>query len=112
LANSVRDKVFNYNSETSDTIKRQHFSDVNHHWAQLEVLIYTPTVYVGVSFEAQHFDEIFGVFTDCSTTAESSIQMKRVRDIKSRRLHLVSTTAAKLRCPPLRSLSTPISCAP
>lgn len=35
----TRDKVFNYSSDTPDDIKKQHFSDVNHHWSQLNVLI-------------------------------------------------------------------------
>jgi hypothetical protein len=61
----TRAKVFNYSSNTADDVKREHFSNVNHYWSQLNVLIYTPTVNVGVSFEAQHFDEVFGIFTDC-----------------------------------------------
>jgi hypothetical protein len=89
LGLKAREKVFNYSSNTAEDIKREHLSDVNHYWSQFNVLIYTPTVNVGVSFEVQHFDEVFGIFTNCSTTVESSIQMlKRVRDVKSRRLHI------------------------
>jgi hypothetical protein len=71
-----------YSSESSNSQKKKDFSDVNNTWDQLDVLIYTPTVSAGVSFEKKHFDKIFAYFTDNSCNAETCVQMLgRVRDV-------------------------------
>src|SRR3984893_8149172 len=44
-------KVRLYSSETFPSEKKEHFSHVDHYWSDLDVLIYTPTVSAGVSFE-------------------------------------------------------------
>lgn len=71
-----------YSSETSQAVKREHFADVNEHWTRYNVVIYTPTVSAGVSFEQKHFDKVFGYFTDKSCNDTTCIQMLgRIRDI-------------------------------
>lgn len=73
-----------YSSETLASEKRSHFADVNVAWAQYDVLLYTPTVSAGVSFEAAHYDKIFGYFTDESCPAETCQQMiGRIRDVST-----------------------------
>lgn len=75
-------KIQLYSSETSQSEKKKDFSDVNNTWNKLDVLIYTPTVSAGVSFEQKHFDKVFAYFTDHSCNAETCIQMLgRVRDV-------------------------------
>jgi len=74
-----------YTSETPPGLKREHFSNVHRFWS-VDVLIYTPTVTAGVSFELVHFDELFGLFSDWSCGVEACRQMLgRVRDIGTRR---------------------------
>jgi hypothetical protein len=71
-----------YSSENTMSEKKEHFSDVNIYWAQYDVLIYTPTVSAGVSFELKHFNKIFGFFTDQSCPVETCSQMiGRIRDV-------------------------------
>lgn len=78
-----------YSSETSPTIKNRHFSDVHEFWSRLNVLIYTPTVTAGVSFELPHFDVLYGSFTSFSCDVETCRQMMgRVRDIRTRQHYL------------------------
>lgn len=75
-------RVMAYNSETSETIKNEHFSEVSKHWVNYDVLIYTPTLSAGVSFELEHYDCLFGYFTDTSCSVEVCRQMLgRVRII-------------------------------
>jgi len=74
-----------YSSETSNSIKNSHFADVARYWSELDVLIYTPTCSAGVSFEVEHFDALFGAFSDGSCTVETCRQMMgRVRILKTR----------------------------
>lgn len=78
-----------YSSETKNSEKKEHFADVNTYWAQLDILIYTPTVSAGVSFEQKHFNTVFGYFTDQSCNVEVCQQMiGRIRDVAGHTLYL------------------------
>lgn len=78
-----------YSSKTSASIKRAHFSNVNKFWAQYNVLIYTPTISAGVSFETAHYDSVFAYFTNMSCTTETCMQMVgRIRNVKSGQFHI------------------------
>ena len=73
-----------YSSETPPSMKERHFADVHTHWSALDVLIYTPTVSAGVSYEREHFDVVFGYFIDVSCNVETCRQMlARVRQIRT-----------------------------
>jgi hypothetical protein len=73
-----------YSSETSFSEKRDHFAKVDEYWVEYDILIYTPTITAGVSFEMKHFDYVMGYFIDQSCQVESCIQMiGRIRDVKS-----------------------------
>lgn len=78
-----------YSSETSRAEARTHFADVAKYWSRVDVLIYTPTVSAGVSFELAHFDYVFGYFVHTSCDASTAHQMiGRIRDVKSRRHYI------------------------
>lgn len=78
-----------YSSETTVSEKKEHFADVNLHWSQYDVLVYTPTVSAGVSFEEKHFSKVFGYFTDQSCPVETCVQMiGRIRDVSSHQFYI------------------------
>lgn len=78
-----------YTSETPAGEKWEHFSNVHRYWSAFDVVIYTPTVSAGISFEAEHFDYIFAYFTDTSCNAESCIQMLgRIRNVRAKQYYL------------------------
>lgn len=86
-----------YSSETLQSEKREHFANVNLYWQQCDVLMYTPTVSAGVSFELKHFDRCFCYFTDQSCPVETCMQMiGRIRDVSQRTYYvfLAATGAA------------------
>lgn len=72
-----------YTSETAGLEKKEAFDDVDKSWVDADILIISPTVGAGISFEvAGHFDYLFGYCTNGSTTAETFVQLlNRVRDI-------------------------------
>nr|BCY04536.1 Ribonucleoside-diphosphate reductase large subunit [Abalone asfa-like virus] len=75
-------KVSIYTSKSTPSVK-EHLRDVHKYW-KVDVLIYTPTVSAGISFEAEHFDIVYGYFTDKSCDVETCRQMlSRVRNIKT-----------------------------
>lgn len=82
-----------YSADTLASEKREHFANVDAYWSELDILIYTPTVSAGVSFERKHFNKIFGYFTDKSCPVETCIQMiGRIRDVASHE-HYICITA-------------------
>jgi len=73
-----------YCAETPARIKAEDFADINASWSDCDVLIYTPTITAGLSFELIHFDYLFGYFTDQSCCAQTCIQMMgRIRNIRT-----------------------------
>lgn len=78
-------KIGMYSSKTYASVKKEHMSNVNHYWKQFDVLIKTPTISAGVSFEEEHFDRVFGFFIGLTCTTQTCIQMMgRVRNVKSK----------------------------
>lgn len=78
-------KIGFYSSKTPMSEKKLHFSNVDEYWSCYDVLIYTPTVSAGISFEKPHYDKLYAYFTDNSCHAEVCIQMiGRIRNVKSK----------------------------
>lgn len=78
-------KIFIYNSETPQSIREQHFANINKFWTEYDILIYTPTISAGISFEVEHYDCMFAYFVSNTCTVESAIQMMgRVRSIRDK----------------------------
>ena len=78
-------KIELYSSETPQSKKALHFADVEKYWASVDVLMYTPTVSAGVSFEALHFDCMFVNLSDRSCNVETARQMMgRVRQLRDK----------------------------
>lgn len=95
-------KVALYSSKTSQALKDAHFADLDLHWGGLDVLLYTPTVSAGVSYEGARFDVFFGHFTDASCPVETCRQMLgRVRAVKTREYLLYLAERPGGRHPPL-----------
>jgi hypothetical protein len=89
-----------YSSETSIAEKKEHFANVKLYWSQYDVILYTPTISAGVSFEEKHFTKIFAYFTDKSCPVETCIQMLgRVRDVASKSYYIcLAATGNNLPC--------------
>lgn len=73
-----------YTSLTDDS-KKNHLKNVTQYWQRLRVLIYSPTIQSGVSFDIEHFDRLFVVLSRNSTSQRGLMQMMpRVRKFKQR----------------------------
>ena len=82
-------KGFLYDSQTDSKIKAEHFKNVDKYWSQTDVIIYTPTVSVGVSFEvADYFDCLFVYAYNQSCPIQDIFQgTARVRKLKSNSMY-------------------------
>jgi hypothetical protein len=78
-----------FSRETSADIKRTEFADVNKNWKKYDILIYTPTISAGISFEELHYDCIYAMFTDQSCSVEDCMQMlMRVRNLANKTINI------------------------
>ena len=60
-------------------------------WSEVNVLIYSPTISAGVSFDQVHFDLIFGVICNGSCTERDYHQMlRRVRKIEDKHILILN----------------------
>lgn len=85
-----------YNSKTKESVKLQHFSNVNEYWSRYKCIICTPTVSAGVSFEKDHFTYVFGYFSDLSCNVETCRQMLgRVRSVSSKQIYVTIISSEK-----------------
>lgn len=83
-----------YSSRTSAAQKREHFNNVAEYWSQYDILIYTPTVTAGISYEKKHFNTLFAYFTDRACNAETCQQMLgRVRNVESHQFYICLSTS-------------------
>lgn len=73
-----------YNKQTPQSEKDNDFMNLNAAWADVDILIYTPTLQAGISYEiGDHFERFFGMFSSNSTNVDSARQMiHRVRNFK------------------------------
>lgn len=77
--------MIDYTSKTDSQIKNTHMSNVNEHWTDYRVILYTPTITAGISFEEAHFHKVFAIFTNTTCDVLSCIQMMgRIRNVLDR----------------------------
>lgn len=80
--------VYFYNGETDDNLKSEHLQDVDALWSQADVVIYTPTILTGVSFNLDRFDCIFiYAITDSCTIRDMWQAAGRVRNFNDKELY-------------------------
>lgn len=86
--------VLLYTADTDAALLQAHMTDIHSAWSQAAVLVYSPVVTAGCSFELPHFDTIF--FYGCARlgSVRSAIQMiARVRDVKTQTVHVFLSKA-------------------
>jgi len=83
-------KVLFIHKETSDEDKKAMLLNVNEEWIKYDIIIYTPSVCMGVSFDiVDHFDNIFAYGCHESLGAQEWCQMiHRVRSPKNKEIFI------------------------
>lgn len=75
-----------YNGLTPDAIINEHSHDPHHWWTQYDLIIYSPSISAGVSFELPYFDELVAYFRNdpfCPGVDNALQQLYRVRNLTS-----------------------------
>jgi hypothetical protein len=79
-----------YKGMRSADVEREYNNNI---YLTHKVLIYTPTITAGISYELHHYDFIYGLFVSGSCNVEIFIQMLgRIRDIKKIKLYFDNST--------------------
>ena len=84
-----------YTSLTDDFEKKK---DVNIEWKNANVIIYSPTIEAGVSFDHDnHFNKIYGILSANSTSQRSYLQMlARIRKVKNNKIIILNDISFKI----------------
>ncbi len=82
-------KILLIHRETSDNEKLSQVINVNEKWATYDIVIYTPSVCMGISFDEEHFDHIFAYGCENSLGSQEFCQMlHRIRKPKEMSIYL------------------------
>jgi hypothetical protein len=69
--------------------KNKVFKNVDTEWVNYDIVIYTPTITAGVSFEVPYFHSVYAMFTNKSCGVESCLQMlARVRNLSANTINV------------------------
>ena len=78
-----------YHGKMDERIKTQHFANVNKYWKNYDIIIATPVVTAGVSFEEEHFDCVYGLFNNQSCCVSMCRQMLgRIRNVSEKNYYI------------------------
>lgn len=83
-------KVLLYTSDSCADMLSSSLSKINETWGDCDILIYSPVITAGCSFEIRgHFDECFLYAYQGTASVRSALQMIfRVRDLARRKVHI------------------------
>jgi hypothetical protein len=88
-----------YTADTDAAKRNAHMERVNECWVNYRVILYSPTITAGVSFEQKHFDQIYAIFTNKSCDALTCMQMLgRIRNVGKQTISICFNTSL-VRCP-------------
>lgn len=74
-----------YTKDTDPAVLRDHLRDVNTAWKAYQLVVYSPTITAGISFEDEHFDCRMAFFENSMRTAPVDVclqQLYRVRTVR------------------------------
>jgi hypothetical protein len=85
-----------YTQELNKEARESDIKNVAEAWKRYRVLIYSPTISAGISFEEVHFDRVFAYYDIGVTALETMFQMLgRVRNVSSNTYHVVLAGSSK-----------------
>lgn len=88
IAALAESKGYRVKKYTSETRKEDPVVNVDE-WTNYDLVLYTPTISAGVSFEKQHFDKCYGYFVNDTSSAEESCQMLfRARNLEKKEMNI------------------------
>lgn len=91
-------KIYLYYSLTGDSLKMEHFNDIDKYWKQADCVIYTSTIESGVDFNLKHFNKIFCVLQENTISQRSIFQMfNRCRKIEDKTILCLNHTNLQLK---------------
>lgn len=84
-------RVLLYNSDTDKKIIHEHAINPNGIWTDYDILVYSPSISAGISFEVLHFDELVSYIENSFLTPTVDLvlqQMFRVRQLIGGKMNL------------------------
>lgn len=81
-------KTLLHSGKSDDALKKV-LNNVNEVWGNYQVLLYSPQIDAGVSFDIEHFDRAYGYIQSDSCTPNAFIQMSgRIRKLKDNNIYV------------------------
>ena len=82
---------------TSLSTNKKELENVNKSWKKADVILYSPSIESGINFDIPHFNRIFGIFSNMSSSQRGFMQMlNRVRKIDNNKITILNDKIFKL----------------
>ena len=92
----LKEYACGYDANTSDDVKQTDFSDATAAWKNKLLVVYSPTVTVGISCLEDSFENVYAIFEDGFISAQQSIQaLFRCRKLKTINIYVESNGRRK-----------------
>lgn len=85
-------KIVKVYTGNSDDKKKEDFKDVVNVWKEANVLIYSPTVESGVNFDIKHFDSVYGILSESTTSRQFLQMLARIRKLENNNIMILNET--------------------
>ena len=96
LSNKFENKIIKIYTSFTDDLEK--IKDINEEWLNCDCLIYSPTIEAGCSFNHNHYDKIYGILCNNTTSQRSYMQMlSRIRKIRCSEITILNDKMFKLR---------------
>ena len=96
LTDKFKNKVIKIYTSLTDDIEKQ--ININEEWLNCDCLIYSPTIEAGCSFNHIHYDKIYGILCNNTTSQRSYMQMlSRIRKVKSNIITILNEKVFRIR---------------
>ena len=84
---NIKVQLYNSQIHTTNVEAKEDLKDVNVSWLKYDVIIYSPTISAGVSFDVKHFDTFFGIFNNGAKINSLRQMINRVRTFKTNKFY-------------------------
>jgi hypothetical protein len=88
--NHPNKKVLIYTGISDDKTKKE-LKNVKTIWNTCDLLLYSPTIEAGVSFDIDYFHSIYGIIAESTTARAFSQMLSRIRKVKSNKILIFNT---------------------
>lgn len=78
-------KLMQYNSDMDKVVMSESIKNINEEWSNVQLLTYTPSITAGISYELEHYDQVFYYMNAANGHIPGLQALYRVRNVSEKK---------------------------